>query len=71
MAWVPPKGGAWRCERCGREAAVVDGWTRIERFVEGQVEPAQVLDFCALCKLHVEKALRGLAQRAVREGRWA
>lgn len=64
MAWVPPKGGEWKCERCGRTAVLVDGWTRLEVFEEGHMEPVKTLDFCALCRLHVEKALRALAPRA-------
>ena len=65
MAWVPPKSGTWLCERCGRETThVVDGWIRLEVFEEGHLESARTLDFCSLCKLHVEKALRVLAPRA-------
>lgn len=69
MAWVPPKSGTWVCERCGRETVhVVDGWIRLEVYEEGHVAAARTLDFCSLCKLHVDKALRALAPRARSDG---
>lgn len=65
MAWRPPKSGTWVCERCGRETVeVAEGWVRLELFEEGNAEAAKTFDFCAICKLHVNKALRVLAPKA-------
>ena len=69
MAYVPPEAGRWKCERCTRTSAVVNGWIRVE-VSEDDGQKTRSLDFCPLCKLQVEKALRGLAVNAVREGRY-
>lgn len=69
MAFVPPEAGKWKCERCTRTSPVVNGWIRVEVTADdGEIQ--RTLDFCPLCKLAVDKALRALAPAAfLREGR--
>ena len=54
-----------RCEKCGRETPVAEpSWIHIEVYEGGTPEAARTLDFCGLCKLFVNKTLRGLAPKA-------
>lgn len=62
VAWLPPKSGVVSCERCSRETAVVvDGWIRVDVMEEGDDEPKSY-DFCPLCKIYVQKALRAISK---------
>lgn len=70
MAWVPPKSGAFVCERCSKTSVTCEGWIRLEQFDEGHLEAARTLDYCTLCKVFVMKTLRSVSTSAVRDQRW-